>query len=146
VLGLSQNGSTYYTRDTDGQPLAERTSSRHYLLPDGLGSTRALTDSAGNVLSRYEYEPYGAEEAPAPSGTTTKLRYTGAEFSTSLSLYKLGMRWYDPINQRWTQQDVIEGPADPRHVNRYVYAAADPVNRLDPMGSISILGAAKGVP
>jgi len=134
VLGLSQNGTTYYVRDTDSRPIVQRTSSRRYFLQDGLGSTRALTDSAGNVLSRYEYEPFGAEEAPAPSGTVTAPRYSGAEYSTSLNIYKMGMRWYDPINQRWTQQDQVEGPANPRTVNRYMYVGGDPVNLADPLG------------
>jgi len=34
-------------------------SERTYFLTDALGSTRALTNTAGEVIQRYDYTPYG---------------------------------------------------------------------------------------
>jgi len=52
-------GTTYYTRGPQGELLGQRAPSRRYYLYDGLGSTAALTDSAGAVVNRYRYDPWG---------------------------------------------------------------------------------------
>jgi YD repeat-containing protein len=73
ALGLNRQtdsaGTTYYTRDAQGELLGQRApGGRFYYLYDGLGSTVALTDSAGNVANRYAYDPYG--NVTASNGTT----------------------------------------------------------------------------
>src|SRR5207247_2023519 len=65
VTGLSVmttiTGTTYFTRLPDGTLLSERTpSGTDYYLVDGLGSTLAVTNSAGSVVNSYSYDPYPA--------------------------------------------------------------------------------------
>ncbi|RBY92113.1 hypothetical protein DQ244_07345 [Blastococcus sp. TBT05-19] len=60
--------------------------------------------------------------------------YAGGLRDTSGHLMHYGMRWYDPITGRFTQQDSLETLADPTRSNRYEYAASNPTNYIDPTG------------
>lgn len=53
-------------------------------------------------------------------------------WDAQLSLYKMGTRYYDPTIGRFMQADPIEGGA----LNRYDYAAQNPINYIDPKGEI----------
>jgi hypothetical protein len=46
----------------------------------------------------------------------------------------MGERYYDPRTGRWTQTDPVDQSTDLRQGNKYMYAAADPVNVADPPG------------
>lgn len=61
-LYVSKNDTTTQgMADEQGQLHAYRTgTTSYYYLFDGAGNTVALTDSAGVVKNRYQYEPYGA--------------------------------------------------------------------------------------
>jgi RHS repeat-associated protein len=101
-----------------------------YYVSDGLGSVRALTDGAGNVTGRYQYNSFGVPSAgnAAPSRDT----FTGYQFDSASGLYYAGARYYDSSTGRFLSEDPI--PA----VNPYPYAANDPTNLVDVFG----LGAA----
>ncbi len=51
--------------------------SQHFL-PDGLGSTIALTDGTGTVAKEYTYEPFG-ETTQVGADTTNSFQYTDRE-------------------------------------------------------------------
>jgi len=57
------SGTTSFTTTPDGQVISERIpngsggSTSYYYLHDGLGSVVGLTDSSGNVVNRYSYDP-----------------------------------------------------------------------------------------
>jgi RHS repeat-associated protein len=91
---------------------------------------RALTDGAGNVTGRYQYNSFGVPSAgnAAPSRDT----FTGYQFDSASGLYYAGARYYDSSTGRFLSEDPI--PA----VNPYPYAANDPTNLVDVFG----LGAA----
>jgi len=135
LLGLNRQidsgGTTYYTRGPQGELLGQRTpAGRSYYLYDGLGSTAALTDSAGNVVNRYAYDPYG--NVTASSGAAANpYRFGGAYGAytdVATGLVKIGQRYYDPGLGRWTQRDPL-GIG-----NAYAYVEGDPINRADPTG------------
>jgi RHS repeat-associated protein len=48
-----------------------------------------------------------------------------------------GARYYDAGEGRWTQMDTLDAPLDPSNANRYAYAANNPVNYVDPTGTIT---------
>ena len=134
--------TTLYTRDTSGGLVAERVgTTTRYPLRDALGSTLALTDSSGAKItgSDADYDPYGAlTNTPTVS---SQIGYAGGYTPTAggaLRLVHYGKRYYDPALGRWTQQDVIDQPADLRQANRYLYVGSNPVNYVDPTGMISI--------
>jgi RHS repeat-associated protein len=97
------------------------------------------------VTGRFRYDPYG--NVTLKSGSSdTPWRFAGAFFerfpstdaNSQRGLYKMGERFYDPRIGRWTQTDPIDQSTDLREANKYLYAAADPVNLSDPSGAFSV--------
>jgi hypothetical protein len=57
---ILQDGSTLYVTGPGGLPLEQVTGSTVlYYQQDQLGSTRAITDSAGAIAASYSYDAYG---------------------------------------------------------------------------------------
>jgi hypothetical protein len=46
----------------------------------------------------------------------------------------MGARYYDPSTGRFTQEDALANPLDPKAWNSYVYVGGDPVNFTDLSG------------
>ncbi len=130
--------TTLYTRDTSGGLVAERVGTvTRYPLRDALGSTLALTDTAGAKIagSDADYDPFGAlTNTPT---ATSQIGFAGGYTPTAAGAMRLvhfGKRYYDPGLGRWTQQDTLDQPGDLREANRYLYVGADPLNLIDPAG------------
>ena len=98
-------------------------------LTDNLGSTLALTSSAGAIQTSYSYEPYGNTTASG-SSSTNALQYTGRE-NDGDGLYYNYFRYYDPTIGRFISSDPI-GLAG--GINTYAYVLDDPFNAIDPVG------------
>ena len=109
-----------------------------FYLSDGLGSTRLLTDATGVVTDSYDYDTYG--NLTASSGwTSNPYRFTGEQFEPSTGLYGLRARNYDPLAGRFLGRDPFSGTlGDPVSRHPYLYAHADPVNRIDPSGLLDM--------
>jgi len=140
LLGLTREGSTEWTRTPTGTLVSHNASgTRRYFLTDRLGSIVALTDSGGAVVQTYKYEPYGLLRS---SSDSDPFRFVGGYRTGSGfgEMYKFGARYYNPVLGRWTQADPIDQPADLRNGNRYVYAADDPSNIVDPLGTFPSVG------
>jgi len=127
-------GTTYYTRGNRGELLGQRApGGRYYYLSDGLGSTAALTDSAGNVVNTYRYDPWG-KELGSTGTVANPWRFGGgygAYTDAATGLVKIGQRYYDPALGRWTQRDPL-GAGNP-----YAYTNCNPVNSVDPSGLLT---------
>jgi RHS repeat-associated protein len=133
--GVASN--TSFTRDNKGQLVEERLPGTpnyvpYYYLFDGLGSVVGLTDSTGNVVNTYSYQPYG-KLASSTGSVANPWLFAGGYLDSSNGLYKFGMRYYDPSAARWTQEDSEAGP------NLYAYVNGNPINYVDPTGA-GILG------
>ncbi len=107
-----------------------------YLLQDGHGSTRQMANTSGAVTSRYNYDAYGTEIIGTSSGAAqTSLLYCGQQFDSTLNMYNLRARFYDPSNGRFNARDSFMGNnRDPQSLHKYAYAGVDPVNNFDPTG------------
>ncbi len=110
----------------------ERGTTKRYFLFDGQGSTRQLLDASQNVTDTYAYDAFG--NAVSASGTTTNpMRYVGNliyHTDSDSGLQLLGLRYYDASVGRFLTTD----PAQAER-NTYLYARANPVNRVDPGGT-----------
>ncbi|MGG2100806.1 RHS repeat-associated core domain-containing protein [Stenotrophomonas sp. NRRL B-14846] len=106
---------------------------RAYYLTDHLGSTRGLTNGAGELLQRYDYTPYGQLQASAGSATNP-YRYTGREQDES-GLYYYRARYYSPDMGRFISEDSYGFASG--DVNFYAYALGNPISYSDPSGHIA---------
>ena len=111
------------------------------LLYDGHGSTRALVKGT-SVKQRYAYDAYGNMLAGTglsdAAGALTDLLYSGEPTDRQTGMQGLDHRDYDPSTGRFPTQDPILGNTDdPISLHRYLYASANPVNRIDPSGQMT---------
>jgi RHS repeat-associated protein/uncharacterized repeat protein (TIGR01451 family) len=142
----SQYGDVVAEFDGSGAPLVEyvlagpsligevRGDNASYLLTDGQGSIRTVTNNVGTITNEYSYEAYGSLLASA--GTTpNSYRYTAQQFDTETGLYSLRARYYDPSAGRFLSRDTAPfETSNPAAINRYVYAASNPITYQDPTG------------
>ncbi len=134
VLGQSSQttGSTpqAFTRTPGGTLVSMRTGNASvYYLTDNQGSVIGLVDGTGAKVAGYAYTPYGQTRTitGTPTGDLTQAntnpyRYTSGYLDTTSNLYKLGYRYYDSTQGRFTQQD--PSGQEPNH---YLYSGGDPV-------------------
>ncbi len=107
------------------------------------GSVAAeLSQNGASILSALRYDPWGL----VPSGGawdsggsfTNPWRYQGRLDVSPVAgdqLYDYGARFYAPAAGVFTQLDTYTGQAlDPRSMNRYLYALANPATLIDPSG------------
>lgn len=100
-----------------------------YYHVDALGSTLALTNSAGAVTTTYAYEPFGRTQITGTSGNP--FQYTGRE-NDGTGLYYYRARYYSPTYHRFLQEDPIGFAGG--DVNLYGYVLGNPVSWIDPLG------------
>lgn len=101
---------------------------------DGHGNVRLLTNAAGTVTDKFEFDAFGNLVART-GGTITSYLYSGEQFDGDIGLYYLRARWYDPNTGRFMTRDPNEGmQCRPLSFNPYIYTEDDPVNATDPTG------------
>jgi RHS repeat-associated protein len=125
----ASNASYLSTLNID-EPLVRQTpSGNEYYQTDDLGSTVALSDDTGAVITRYTYAPFGATTVTGTS--TNPFQFTGRE-NDGNGLYFYRARYYSPSQSRFLSEDPLEFNAgDP---NLYAYVFNSPMNFIDPTG------------
>ena len=98
-----------------------------YFLQDQLGSTIGLTSSAGGVVERTSYEPFGG----GPPSALTRFTYTGRERDAQTNLMYYRARWYDPSQGRFLSEDPAGFAGG---INKYAYVNNNPISKNDPLG------------
>jgi RHS repeat-associated protein len=124
----------------DDMPVAVlRHDGRFFVFPDHLGTPRAIADTSGKVVWRWDGDPFGATPPSEDSTFTYNLRFPGQYFDEETGLFHNYFRDYDPQTGRYIQADPIglEGG-----INPYLYAEGNPLTFIDPYG----LGALNGSP
>jgi RHS repeat-associated protein len=101
---------------------------------DGLGSTRALSNLAGQRTDAYSYDVFGMERSHTGS-SGQPFTFAGEQADGELGLVYLRARYYDPAVGRFIQRDRRGGvPSHPQSLNRYVYVQNNPTSLIDPSG------------
>lgn len=144
LLGLMSGAYAHYVRAPDGRLLLSFTGGTWYSFHHDAhpGSVAATADANGDFSSRHNYDPFGNATVERPYSDEG---FAGGHYHHELGLYKFGERWYDPKLGRWTQQDPLHQPIDPRNANAYMYAGQDPVNLTDPTGEAAPVAIAVAV-
>jgi RHS repeat-associated protein len=103
-----------------------------YQHTDALGSPVAVTNEAGAVIERNNYEPYGAIIGkPTRSG----IGYTGHMMDGVTGLTYMQQRYYDQSLGRFLSVDpVTANSGSGVNFNRYWYANDNPYKFVDPDG------------
>ena len=108
-----------------------------YYLYDGLGSTRGLTNSSGQLTDQYSYDAYG--QTTDHTGTSNnKYEYAGEQKDITGNYY-LRARYYNPSIGRFSQMDTYMGQnGNPITLHKYLYANASPTMYTDPSGHFGL--------
>ena len=161
--------TTYYLYDAQGRLAAESsgtaaTSGRTYLTADHLGSTRLVTDATGAVGKRVDYLPFGSFLPAGVGVRTTALKYeltedptspaqrfSGKERDSETNLDYFGARYFSGAQGRWTSPDMINLTGKrllnlSNTLNKYVYAANNPLKYIDPDGQDIVFAYHEGNP
>lgn len=108
--------TTYYHNDLSGSPIV-------------------ASDSAGNVVWKENYRPYGDKLNQQPSSASNGIGFHGKPYEQSTGLSYMGARYYDPLVGRFVGVDPKQvSPEDLHSVNRYAYANNNPYKYVDPDG------------
>ncbi|CAN5612751.1 hypothetical protein BH11PLA2_BH11PLA2_40530 [soil metagenome] len=123
-----------YGRDRVAQTRGGATS---FFLDDGESGPRLLTGVTGLVQGGTTFDAYG--QVLVQSGPQTDVAFHGEFRDPFTGLDFLRARRYDPSIGQFISRDAATLPkVDWANNNRYVFAASDPVNRVDPTGQFSL--------
>ncbi|HDS1578972.1 TPA: HNH endonuclease [Stenotrophomonas maltophilia] len=110
---------------------ASGTTTVRYLHTDALGSPVASSGSAGQLLERTHYEPYGKPI----NRTVDGVGYTGHKMDGDTGLSYMQQRYMDPQLGRFLSVDPVEPDANKgQNFSRYKYANNNPYRFTDPDG------------
>lgn len=133
ISGQSVTNTAYYYANGELLSRKDPDGKRYYYHNDHLTGTNVVTDSAGNLVGRTRYKPFGG----LIEGGLSRNLFTGQEFDKETGIYYYSARYYNPTLMRFTQADpVIQNFYDPQNLNSYSYTLNNPVKYTDTTGNI----------
>jgi RHS repeat-associated protein len=100
------------------------------MINDHLGTPKIVTDDAGEVVWKADYQPFGYVDI-AVNGIENNLRFAGQYYDEETGLHYNYHRYYDPRTGRYLTPDPI-GLAG--GINLFAYVQNNPINAVDPLG------------
>jgi RHS repeat-associated protein len=128
VLNDGQNSYLYGPAGLPVEQISGKGAPSYYH-HDQLGSTRMLTNGAGEAIATFTYSPYGALQASTGS-ETTPLGFAGQYTEPQSGLQYLRARFYDPATGQFLSRDPIEALTR----QPYSYARDNPLGNIDKTG------------
>jgi len=125
------HGHRFHHRD-EGDETDEANGAVYYYHNDHLGTPQRLTDEDQSVVWEGVYSPFG-EVSLVVDEVENNLRFSGQYADRESGLHYNYFRYYNSIIGRYDQHDPIglEGG-----LNGYLYANANPLRYIDPLGLI----------
>jgi RHS repeat-associated protein len=102
----------------------------YFFTRDHLGSLREMTDGAGAIRARYDYDPFG-RKSKVSGDLEGDFGFTGHFLHASSGFGLTLFRAYDAQTGRWLSKDPAEEAAG---LNLYAYVDGNPLNGIDPSG------------
>jgi RHS repeat-associated protein len=134
ATGLLMDSANAYIYGPAGSPeeqVALTTGTRQYLVSDPLGSVRGIVSASGALTASTAYDAWGNPETAGGLTAYTPFGYAGG-YTDPTGLIYLISRYYDPLTGQFISVDPdVSQTQDP-----YGYAAGDPVNTIDPTGTL----------
>ena len=97
---------------------------------DANGNVTEVTDSKGNLLDHYEYDPFG-QLLNEPALPGNRYRFSTKPQDAESGSYYYGHRYYDPVIGRWISRDPL---GEDGGLNLYGFVRNQPMNQLDVLG------------
>ena len=128
ATGSSQNATGSFTSGLE---------ERLYAQQDANFNVTALTNTSGQVVERFAYDPYGADQvldlgfSPTTDAYDWVNRFQGGRLQTATGTYDFRNRVYSPTLGRWMQTDpagYVDG------LNLYEALNGSPADNVDPLG------------
>jgi RHS repeat-associated protein len=119
-----------YHHDGEGLLAMTRNNQSYWYGFEGIGTTRQLMGSQGQVVDAYAFDAWGNELTSPQSQVQNPFKYVGKHgyyLDTESALMLLGVRYYSAANGLFLSRDLIEGYG-------YTYAVDNPVRWIDPRG------------
>ena len=139
---------TFYYDRTDNVTGFKYNGNNYFYVKNLQNDIVAITDSNGNVVVRYSYDPWGkiiGVDGNASIGNLNPFRYRSYYYDTDTDLYYLQSRYYDPEVCRFINCDNINYIGtnfDAVSYNPFAYCKNDPINYIDPTGTVAITAVA----
>ena len=133
-----------YGLGADEVLMVQRGANAFFYHADPQGNVVAITNAAGLVVQRYDYDAWGnilrAAGSFAFSGTglVNTRTFIGREYDSESGLFHLRARAYDPRLGRFLQKDPQQGElSNPQSLHAYAYALNSPTHFADPTGEVA---------
>ncbi|MCP4105376.1 MAG: peptidoglycan DD-metalloendopeptidase family protein [Desulfobacteraceae bacterium] len=132
IEGKQPGESSYYFANSQRVARKDPDGKMFYFHADHLGGTNVITDSAGSLVERIRYYPFGEIR----EGGNERYSYTGKEKDKVTDFYYFEARHYNLDYRHFTQADTIAPDIyDPQNLNRYTYVRNNPLKFIDPSGN-----------
>ncbi len=107
----------------------------YYAHENSIGSVCALTNSAGTVVERYRYDPFGNTTVTLNGNTGNRYRFHSAYSDAETGFDYMRNRYYWPKLGRFIQRDPIGGWKDTGNFgNGVAFVGNNAINSRDPLG------------
>jgi RHS repeat-associated protein len=125
-------------RDSTGAGVTKRffgggeqiSGANYFFTRDHLGSIREMSDGAGSLRARYDFDPYG-RRTKVSGNLESEFAFTSHHYHPASGLHLTLFRGYDSDTGRWLNRDPI---GEDGGLNLYEFVGGDPLNWIDTAG------------